>query len=225
VLGGSSALASYGVWIDHDQGLVVSCAPCASRLPALRPGEKRAWLPIKFPHRSSKRWRVSILDALLQDALSSGRDALIASIDSALNLRVLTRSDLQLLVAALPRRLRSIAREVEGTAMSGTETHMRLALRRAGYRVECQVSIDGIGIVDMLVDGWLILELDSRRHHGSFEQQTYDRRRDGNAVLFNYGHERFMWSQVRYETDWCLAVVAARTREGRPNGAPVNRNP
>ena len=36
-------------------------------------------------------------------------------------------------------------------------------------------------------------------------------------------HDRFMWSQVRYEIDWCLAVVAARLRDGRPSGAPVDR--
>jgi very-short-patch-repair endonuclease len=219
VLGGASALESYGVWVDENRGLVVACGPSASRLPPLGPGETRVWLPTRFPHRSSKRWRVSVLDALLQFALAARRDDLIASVDSALNLRLVTPSDVARLVGALPRRLRSIAREVDGSAMSGTETHMRLALRRRGYRVDCQVRIDGIGVVDLLVDGWLILELDSRKFHGSFEQQTADRRRDGDAVLLNFGHERFMWSQVRYETGWCLAVVAARLRDGRPNGA------
>jgi very-short-patch-repair endonuclease len=107
--------------------------------------------------------------------------------------------------------------------MSGTETRMRLALVRAGYHVATQVFIPTVGEVDVLVDDWYIIELDSRRHHDGIDHQTTDRRRDGNAGITGYAHDRFMWSQVRYEIDWCLAVVAARMREGRPDRAPLDR--
>ncbi|GAB2453241.1 hypothetical protein GCM10027029_12950 [Conyzicola lurida] len=100
---------------------------------------------------------------------------------------------------------------------------MRLALVRAGYRVETQVYVEGVGQVDILIDGWYILELDSKEFHDGTPQQTTDRRRDGNSVIAGYGHDRFMWSQVRYDMDWCLAVVAARISDGRPDRAPIDR--
>ena len=223
VLGGSSALTSYGIWVDDDVPLVVSCAPTASRLPPLAAGERRVWLdPIRLSG-GAKQWRVSVVDALLQLALHVERDSLIASVDSALNKKLLGGGDFRRFIRALSRRLRSIEREVDANAMSGTETHMRLALVRAGYRVETQVFIPTVGEVDMLVDGWYIVELDSRKHHDGVEQQTTDRRRDGNAVLSGFAHDRFMWGQVRHDIDWCLAVVAARMRDGRPDRRPLDR--
>lgn len=223
-LGGASALASFRIWVDDDPGLVVACAPTASRLPATRSGERRVWVADRFPVDSACQWRVSVLDALLQFALDAPYDSLVASLDSALNQHLITTRDFERLIAALPLRLRSIRRDVDGSAMSGTETKMRLELVRAGYKVRSQVSIPGIGDVDLLVDDWLIVELDSRGHHQAPKQQTIDRKRDGNAVLVGYGHERFMWSQVRYSMDWCLDVVATRLRDGRPSSNALNRS-
>jgi very-short-patch-repair endonuclease len=212
VLGGASALVSYGIWVDIEPlGVIVSCARTASRLPALAAHERRVWLPATgrrwFP------WRVSVTDALLQYALDAPRDSLIAAVDSALNKKLLTRSEYHRLLAALPVRLGSIAKEVDGSAMSGTETHMRLSLVRAGYRVRTQVTIPNVGTVDMVVEEWLILELDSKKHHDGETNQFRDRTRDGNSVLGRYGHERFMWSHVFYNPEWCMDVVEARLRE------------
>jgi very-short-patch-repair endonuclease len=216
VLGGASALASYKIWTDDESGLVVSCRPTASRLPPLAPSERRVWLGLEAPVHSDRPWRVSVIDALLQFALDAPRDSLIASVDSALNLHLLTEAGLRRLIAALPQRLASIRRELDAKAMSGTETHMRLPLVRLGLRVETQVKIAGIGTVDILVDGWLIIELDSRKHHDGKTNQRRDRARDGNSVLRGYGHERFVWEQVRNHRDWCVGVVLERLRQGRP---------
>ena len=215
-LGAGSALASYGIWIDEDAGLVVACPSTASRLPRLGATERRLWVDDLFPTVTEKRWRVSVADAVLQLGQDGPRDSLIASIDSAIQLRHLTRVDLRMLLKALPRRLHGVEHEIDGLAMSGTETHMRLALRRAGYQVRSQVHLPGIGIVDLLVDGWLIIELDSRKYHGGADNQLRDRVRDGNAVIGSYGHERFLWEQVRESMGWCLDVVERRLRDGRP---------
>ncbi|MEO6943293.1 MAG: hypothetical protein ABI053_01105 [Lacisediminihabitans sp.] len=72
-----------------------------------------------------------------------------------------------------------------------------IQLRRAGYRARSQDHPPGIGTVDLLVDDWLIIELDSRNDHGGADNQLRDRVRDGNAVIGSYGHERFLWEQVR----------------------------
>ena len=215
-LGGDAALASWGIWVDSARGLTVTCSPNSSRLPEIAGSERRLWAVPRFPEVSPKAWRVSVRDALLQYATFASRDELIASLDSALNSRVLRRSELTELIAALPRRLRSVASEIDGTAMSGNETRFRLAARRAGFRVATQVTIPGVGIVDNLIDDWLIVEIDSKLYHGGEDNQFRDRTRDGNAVLRRYGHERFSPAQVQRQIDWCLAVVEARLAEGPP---------
>lgn len=222
-LGGSSALASYGIWNDGAAELVIACAPTASRLPELASGEVRIWTPDRAPRRDEIPWRVSVVDALLQYASTAGRDSLIAAVDSALNTRVLSRADLSTFIGLLPRHLRSIAREVDGKSMSGTETRLRLALTRMGLRVRSQESLPNVGIVDLFVEDWLIVEVDSREYHDGRSAQYADRRRDGNAVLGGYAHERFVWAQVTHDLDWCCSVVEARLRQGPPR-PPVGHN-
>jgi very-short-patch-repair endonuclease len=216
VLGGGSALASRKIWVDVEPELVVSCRPGASNLVPLKQGERRLWIPQIAGEIAPCEWRASVVDSLVQLAHYASRESLVASVDSALQLNALSRGGLARLLAALPGRLRTIRGQIDGSSMSGTETRMRLALRRRGHRVETQVAIPGIGIVDLLVDGWLIIELDSRGHHSGETNQTRDRWRDGNAVLGQFGHERFMWSQVFYDLEWCVSVVETRLRDGRP---------
>ena len=156
-------------------------------------------------------------DAILQHALVATPDGMIATIDSALHRRLLTARQLPELLAALPLRVRPRLADVDGRAMSGTESHMRLDLRRAGYLVELQVSIPGVGIVDMLVDRWHIVECDSREFHDGERHQENDRRRDGQAALLGYATSRFTYAQVMRDMPWCLSVVAAGLARGRPS--------
>jgi very-short-patch-repair endonuclease len=214
-LGGASALGSYGIWADaHD--LVIATRPTSSRLPELRSGEVRIWLAERFPERSDRPWRVSVRDALLQHASLVERDSLIASFDSALYTRRLLPSQLSGVLAELPERLRGIRKELDGRAMSGTESKLRVALVRAGLRVDIQVTIGRVGIVDLLIDGWLIIEVDSTKYHGETVQQHRDRVRDGNSVLGRWGYLRFDYALVQFDLAWCVDVVLARHRAGRP---------
>ena len=108
----------------------------------------------------------------------------------------------------------------DGRADSGNETLLRLPLIAAGLRVEIQVEIPLVGRVDLLIDGWLIVEVDSREHHGGEAEQDRDRIRDGNAMLGGFATLRFMPEAVRNALEWCLDVVRARLRDG----APVRRS-
>jgi hypothetical protein len=213
-LGGSSALRSYGIWVDG-RDLVVATAPTASRLPPLGDGELRVWGLEKFPSPSDRRWRVSALDALCQHAQFVDRLSLIASVDSAMYNGRLSSAQLRMLVAALPRQLRKIASQVDSRSMSGTESKLRVACVEAGLRVEPQASINRVGFVDLLIDGWLIVEVDSREFHDGPVNQHNDRLRDGNAVLGSYGHLRFDYRMVQFNLSWCLGVIHARLGQGR----------
>ena len=94
---------------------------------------------------------------------------------------------------------------------------MRLILASAGLVVETQVDIPLVGRVDILIDGWLIVEIDSREHHGTVPDQENDRIRDGNAALLGLDTVRFMPEAVRDAPSWCREVVLARLRRGSPS--------
>ena len=215
-LGGASALAHRGVWVDDDPALVVATAPTASRLPPLRGGEARVWLPERFAETTDARWCASVRDAILQYTLVAGRDQLIATLDSGLVQRLLTWQEVDQLLPLVREAARPGIRELDGLAMSGTESRMRVALRRRGLRVRTQVSIRRVGQVDLVVDDWLIVECDSKEHHSGESQQTADRRRDGNASLSSYDSARFAYSQIMFDLDWCVSVVESHLRRGRP---------
>jgi very-short-patch-repair endonuclease len=215
-LGGASALVSYGVWVDDTEPLVVSCARTSSRLPALLPGERRSYLRVQFLEGGDYRWRVSLPDAVLQHAQTCSRDELIAVLDSALHRGLLRWNQLDPLLAAIPRRMCPSSGDLDAKSMSGTESHIRIALRRTGYHVETQVDVPTVGFVDLLIDGWFIVECDSREHHDGVHSQTRDRRRDGNAARTGYASARFSYSQIMFEMPWCLDVVASGLARGRP---------
>jgi hypothetical protein len=214
ILGGASALRSYGIWVDGTD-LIVATAPSASRLPPLRMNERRTWLSERFAGSPARPWRVSVGDALLQHAKVVDRPSLIASVDSALYTHRLTTSEFGRVLAALPQHLRAIRRQVDGRSMSGTESKLRLACVAAGLRVELQASIANVGFVDLLIDGWLIVEVDSHEFHDTPVHQHNDRVRDGNAVLGDYGHLRFDYQLVQFELGWCVEVILARLKSGR----------
>lgn len=110
----------------------------------------------------------------------------MATLDSALHHELLTRDQLASIFELLPVRFAPLLALVGASAESGPETFMRLILRALGVAFETQVWIAGVGRVDFLVDGWLIIECDSREFHAGWDQQVEDRRRDVAAAQLGY---------------------------------------
>lgn len=129
-------------------------------------------------------------------------------LDSALRLRHLRRSDVPALLARLPERLHPVVRATD-RAESGTETITRYFLRRLGLRVEVLVPIDGLGTVDLLVEGRLIVELDGKEFHDPTDAFENDRRRDLVAAAHRYRSLRFTWSQVLFTWDEVERAILA----------------
>ena len=215
ILGGHSALQSYGVWSDGED-LVVATQPSASRLPPVAGGERRIWAITRFPNMGDRQWRVSLIDALVQHARTVDRPSLVASIDSALHQRMLSAAGLGLLLETLPEHLRGIRRALDSRSMSGTESKLRVACAAAGLKVEPQAAINRVGFVDLLIDDWLIVEVDSRQFHDPPSSQHRDRVRDGNAVLGSFGSLRFDYPLIQFQLEWCVEVILTRLRSGRP---------
>jgi very-short-patch-repair endonuclease len=215
-LASASALASYGIWVTRSTGLWVGSVQGSSRLPMTAEGEHRLWVRECFPHDDDRRWRMSAKDALAQYACRASEADAVAAFDSALNKRLVTIADVDEALASLPRRYRRLGAKVDGRADSGLETLMRLAAQAQGWRVEVQVHIAGVGRVDLLIDGWLVIELDGAEWHDDAASQDEDRRRDAQLTLLDYRWHRFRSRQVLGELNGCIDVIRTILAGGRP---------
>src|SRR5690606_27576883 len=92
-------------------------------------------------------------------------------------------------------------------AQSGTETLMRLLARAMGSHVELQVYFSGVGYVDLLLDGWLVVECDSREFHEDWAQQVKDRERDLALAARGLVTLRVTAAQVLYRPDEVRAAI------------------
>ncbi|KQX08023.1 MULTISPECIES: endonuclease domain-containing protein [unclassified Leifsonia] len=217
-LGGESALRSMGVWVSHDTGLCVATPHSASRLSPVGEGEYRVQARRPPQVDDARPWRASAIDAL-EHLLRREPEAAhgIASVDSAVRLGLLPAHRVDELFDRLPRRLRRLRRDVNGLADSGVETLLRLAALAQGWRVEVQVQVSSVGRVDLLIDGWLIVEVDGYRWHSSAQQVAVDHRRDAESIRRGMRYHRFGYDQVMTDIDGCIGVLRELLRCGRPS--------
>ena len=82
--------------------------------------------------------------------------------------------------------------------------------------MESQVEVAGIGRVDLVIDGWLVIEADGSTWHDDHEAIERDRERNGALVLRGYRWHRFGYAQVMDDLPACIAVVRALLAGGRP---------
>ena len=91
---------------------------------------------------------------------------------------------------------------------------MRLLLLRLGCAVDLQVPIVGVGFVDLVVDGWLVIECDSKAHHSSWEQQLKDYRRDLELARQGYCVLRLTAEDILYREQDVFAALTGLLRRG-----------
>ena len=103
---------------------------------------------------------------------------------------------------------REVLKWVDRGAESLLETLARTAFRQAGIRVDTQVHIDGVGYVDLLLEGRLIVELDGR-HHGDWAQVKKDQRRNNRSVVQGYVVLRYYYADVVHHPAAMVAEVLA----------------
>lgn len=131
-------------------------------------------------------WSVGLRDSLAQVLQCQQASYAIASIDNALFLGLLTESALAEVFAHVPHHLRHLRALVDGRAEAGQETVLRLVLQAAGLHYEIQVDIAGVGRVDFVVEGCLVLEADSRLAHHGWELHVRDRNRDIDVARLGF---------------------------------------
>jgi len=171
-----SELRHRGIWVLDSEPVHVHLAANAARLRPDPCDSRGHWRPLVEPAVGDPD-HVSLVDALLQARDCLGRHEWLASVDSALHLRLLQPRDRELLRAALRCRYRSELDVADQRAESGLESIVRLVALDLGFRVRSQVTFPGIGRVDLLVEDWVAVETDGSAFH-DLPLAAGDRRRD-----------------------------------------------
>lgn len=204
-----SLLERVGVFVRDPLGTHVQLDSDASRVPVPAAGVVRHWRATEaHPDDALTPW----VEALVQAVLCQTPRAAIATLDSAWHLGIVREAEIAEIFHTLPRAYRRLRPLLDRRAESGTETLVRLLLRGLGIRPELQVSIDGVGRVDLVVDGWLIIECDSREHHSSWEAVRADRRRDAVAAALGYTTVRLLAEDILYRPEWVSDVLRRAVR-------------
>ncbi|MDQ4501418.1 DUF559 domain-containing protein [Sinomonas sp. ASV322] len=121
--------------------------------------------------------------------------------------------DLDLVREKLPGgrngRRRRLLRHVDPSSDSPLETVARVLFRMAGFEVETQVYIDGVGWVDFLIEGRIIVEIDGLEFHLSPRQFAKDRHRDNAAAGHGLRSLRFTYDDVIRHPERMIAAIHA----------------
>lgn len=115
-------------------------------------------------------------------------------------------------VAGMSRALdfpagRNIARLIDPQAQSLLETVARWLLMEAGYSVQSQVYFPGVGHVDLLVEGRVVVELDGFEFHSAREDYRRDRLRWNSPTCAGLPVLRFTFEMVVARPGYVLACV------------------
>ena len=223
LLGCVSAAAEMGVWVANGRRTHVWMPAHASR-PRSPESSERAftrrdrsgctlhWSTLAHPWAATSH-SVSAFDALIQIARCQPSDVAICAIDSALNGRLIGVDDLDEFFASLPERCHRLRAELDGRSMSGLETLVRLWCRRRGWAVQPQVEFVGIGFVDLIVNGCVVVETDGEEGHVGNEARDYDR--DTQLVALGYTVLRFNYDQVVHRPDLVMIAIESALRMHR----------
>ncbi|MFP5366839.1 MAG: endonuclease domain-containing protein [Actinomycetes bacterium] len=100
-------------------------------------------------------------------------------------------------------------RELDVRAESIVEVDAQHLFRSNGIGYEAQVFLPGIGRVDFLLDGFLIVEIDGFAFHSKREDMFRDRNRNNTSAVNGYAVLRYMPEHVWFSPDQVLAEIRA----------------
>jgi very-short-patch-repair endonuclease len=206
-----SLLAARGVFVLHTQPLHVQVDPLASRRPHPVGAVRRHWRPTDA---SDDALMVPVVEALVQSVRCQPPRAAVATLDSAWHLGLVDAEGVAEVFARLPAKYAALRPLLDRRAEAGTESIARLMLRGLGCDVRLQVQIDGVGRVDLLVDGWLIVECDSEQFHSGWREHKNDRRRDLAALALGYTTVRLLAEDLLFHPDRVLRALRATVDRG-----------
>lgn len=127
---------------------------------------------------------------------------------SAIRLRGVSRELLaEQLRADRSGTARRILRELDLRAESIVEVDAQHLFRTNGISYEAQVFLPGIGRVDFLLDGFLIVEIDGFAFHSKRGDMLRDRARNNSSTVNGYAVLRYMPEHIWFNPDQVLAEI------------------
>lgn len=158
------------------------------------------------PQRGALDWIVSPLTALADAVRCMDAEHASAAIDSALHERVVTRNEVDALIAALPGTCARLLDRQTGRPESGVESLFVRRLSACGFAVESQVRLAGFGRYDGVIDGCVLFEVDGRGFHSGTDEFFADRDRTLIGQVFGVPVVRPSARHVL--EDWPITLAA-----------------
>lgn len=199
-----SLLRCLGVFVLGTSSLHLQMSRGASRCPPAPQGVVRHW---RESVAVEGDLAADLVEALAQSCRCQKPREAIATLDSAWHLGLVDAVDIAAVFARLPAQYQVLRSHLDPRSEAGTETLVRLMLRGLGCSVDLQVDIPGVGRVDLVVDGWLIVECDSRAHHGTEKDQLRDRQRDLEAAKQGYVTLRLLAKDILFHPEEVVAAL------------------
>ncbi len=220
-----SAARRAGIWVVDDQFPHIYLRHEASRMRSPRDRFTRLtlanrngcvlhWFPL-VDKTAVTMGSVGPLNALAHIIRCQPEKLAIAALDSALYLGLVTEQDLNVVFAALPAKYRRYRNRVDSRAMSGIETIVRLMILDAGLGCELQIFFPGIGTVDLVVEGCIVIETDGRLGHADAMGTARDYDRDAALAALGYIVLRFNYWQVMYSPEVVMDAVRGALNTAR----------
>ncbi|MEV7693938.1 DUF559 domain-containing protein [Microbacterium sp. NPDC089189] len=215
----ASALRMHGVWVLEDPAtLHVWLGPDGRA----HPHEGCRCVG----HRDAGRTAfgvVRLVHALVQAASCLGAEVFFVAFESAWRQGMLTRADRVEVRSRLTARHRRLVDIARADADSGLESLLRLRMTRLGLRLESQVGIAGVGVVDFLIEGRLVIEVDGRLNHEGASLRHKDLVRDAEAAARGFETLRFDYALIVHDWPRVERAVLARLRAVRAADARAGR--
>lgn len=207
----------HGIWVPDQPFTHVAMAREASRMRSPRDrfvsltadnrdGCELHWWPLIDPD-AARLHSVGVADALAHIIRCQSRMVAVAALDSALYESKISPADLDRIFAAIPAKFAALRNDIDCRCMSGIETNVRLLCLDAGVRCVPQVHFPGIGTVDFVLEGCVVVETDGHKGHTSDSEQKRDYDRDIALAARGYIVLRFNYRQVMFHPEAVLAAI------------------
>jgi len=176
-----------------------------------RDGCELHWWPLIDADAASLH-SVGVRDSLAHIIRRQPRMIAVAALDSALYTGRISLADLVRIFAAVPAKFAALRNDVDPRCMSGIETIVRLLCLDAGVRCVPQMDFPGIGVVDFVLEGCVVVETDGRQGHASESDQKRDYDRDVALAALGYIVLRFNYRQVMFHPERVMFAIRGALR-------------
>lgn len=173
---------------------------------AQRNGVELHWWPL-LDREDGTEYCVGARDALAQIIQCQPRNFALAALDTALHEGRISADDIPEIFAHVPDRYRSLRRRIDARSDAGQETVLRQLIIDSGLRCDIQVRIAGVGRVDLLVEGCVVVEADSNKFHKSWSDHIRDRTRDRRLAERGYPSLRVLYQDIMFGPDEVIAAI------------------